>query len=416
MFGDRLRAVRPTFFLAVPRVYEKIAEKLKAIGATSTGLKKVISTWAKSHGKYTQDNMVLGGSGAQGYLYPLASKILGKIHEALGLDQAKFILSGAAPLSVETSEYFGTLGININEVYGMSECTGATTWSTDRCHVRGSIGYEVDGTQVKVFNVAHDGSSKTECPLAEDFDAPSEAAQGEVCFRGRHIMMGYLANPKLGDAHVEEIRKKNAETIDSDGFLHSGDKGSKDKRHMLRSTGRYKEIIITAGGENVAPVPIENAVKKRCPLISNAMMVGDKRKFNIMLVTLCAQGATGEQPGTDELASAAATFEEGVTKISQACKSAKFIKAITDAIKAVNADDSVMVSNACKVQKFTILPQDFSVETDEITPSLKLKRSVAQATDEITPSLKLKRSVAQAKHDALIEKIYESKEVYVPYS
>ncbi|GBG28557.1 Long-chain-fatty-acid--CoA ligase ACSBG2, partial [Hondaea fermentalgiana] len=396
--GKRLQAVRPTLFMGVPRVYEKIAEKVKAVGAANTGMKKTISTWAKGHGKYAQDSMLLGGNGKAHLMNGMAKKVLGKVHEALGLNKAKFIFSGGAPLSVETTDYFAQLGLNINETYGMSENMGATTWSTDRCHLRGSIGYEMEGVQVKIFRIADDGS-KTECPPAEDFDFPSEESQGELCFRGRHVMMGYLANPKLGEEHVEEIRKKNAETIDADGFLHSGDKGSKDMRNMFRVTGRYKELIVTAGGENIPPAPIENALKLKCPLISNAIMIGDKRKFNIMLLTLKAKGATGEHPGTDELDAEAADFEAGVTTISQACESEKFIAAITDAIKAVNKDDSVMVSNACKVQKFTILPQDFSIETGEITPSLKLKRDFTYR-----------------KFEAIVEAIYASSDTYVPFS
>merc|ERR1740117_1283664 len=98
--------------------------------------------------------------------------------------------------------------------------------------------------------------------------------------------MGYMANPDLGAAHVKEIDGKNNDAIDSEGWLHSGDKGAIDARGMLKITGRYKELIIGAGGENVAPVPIETHMKLLCPGVSNFMMVGDKRKFNVALVTL----------------------------------------------------------------------------------------------------------------------------------
>merc|ERR1719352_1238597 len=107
--------------------------------------------------------------------------------------------------------------------------------------------------------------------------------------------MGYLANPDLGAEHVEEIKKKNAGAIDAEGWLHSGDKGCMSTTGMVKITGRYKELIIGAGGENIAPVPIEDTVKANCPVISNIMMVGDKRKFNSALITLKAFG-TGESP------------------------------------------------------------------------------------------------------------------------
>merc|ERR1719316_1866535 len=141
---------------------------------------------------------------------------------------------------------------------------------------------------------------------------------GELCFSGRNVMMGYLANPDLGDAHVAEIKKKTAETIDKDGWLHSGDKGLCTVDGMVKITGRYKELIIGEGGENIAPVPIEDHVKKSCDGIQEIMMVGDKRKYNAALVTLKAVGANGEVPGTDELDAGAKRVNPEVTKISQA--------------------------------------------------------------------------------------------------
>jgi len=199
---------------------------------------------------------------------------------------------------------------------------------------------------------------------------------GEICFRGRHIMNGYLANPKLGDAHVEEIKKKTKESIDEDGWLHSGDMGCIDKFGMVRITGRYKELIIGSGGENIAPVPIEDHIKKLCPAISNVMMVGDKRKFNTCVVTLKAKGASGEKPGTDELDGDALEVNPAITKISEAMKDETWQKYIQNAIDETNKSPACP-SNASRIQKFVILPRDFSVETEELTPTLKLKRSTA---------------------------------------
>jgi len=394
--GDRLRAVRPTLFLGVPRVWEKVAEKLKAIGAQTKGLKKSISTWAKGLSLEHQMNCQLGGDGSSPFGHGLASVLLNKIKKALGLDACKFGFTGAAPITKATLEYFGSLGIQINEVYGMSENTGATTWSTNECHVWGSCGYEIPGTEVKIFRVDEtDVNKKVECPRADDLGKLTEDEKGEVCFRGRHIMLGYMANPALGEEHMATINKKLAEAIDSEGWLHSGDQGAIDKRGMVKITGRYKELIIGAGGENIAPVPFEDRVKELCPAISNFLMIGDQRKFNVALVTLKAVGATGEAPGTDELDGAAATVDASVKKISEAQQSEAFIKLVTEAITATNADGTACPMNAAKVQKFTILPRDFSVETGELTPTLKTKRSVVSATFEKS-----------------IEAMYASKDVY----
>merc|ERR1712048_1459927 len=123
----------------------------------------------------------------------------------------------------------------------------------------------------------------------------------------------------MGDqAHVNEINKKTADTIDAEGWLHSGDKGMVTEMGMVKITGRYKELIIGDGGENIAPVPIEDQIKKACDGIAEVMMVGDKRKYNIALVTLKAQGANGEVPGTDDLDAGAKRVNPEVTTISGA--------------------------------------------------------------------------------------------------
>ena len=179
--------------------------------------------------------MEMGGSGAYPCCYGLAEKIVfSKVKANLGLDCCKFGFTGAAPIMVDTLAYFGQLGIQINEVYGMSECTGACTWSLDDTHKAGSCGFAMPGVEVAVLN----SESGSTVPPASG-PTPSEAEQGEICFRGRNIMMGYLANPALGDAHVQEIMKKTREAIDEEGWLHSGDKGCVDDRGMIRITGRY---------------------------------------------------------------------------------------------------------------------------------------------------------------------------------
>jgi long-chain-fatty-acid--CoA ligase ACSBG len=374
--GDRLRSVRPTLFIGVPRVWEKVQEKMVAIGASTKGLKLKIAKWAKKKGLKHARHCQLGGTGAVPGGYGMAkSLVFSKVKKALGLENVKFAFTGAAPIQVQTLEYFGSLGIQINEVYGMSECCGAVTWSTDATHVWGSCGYAVPGCEVKVFRPNDDGT-KVECPRAADIFQPTEEEQGELCYRGRNIMMGYMANPEMGNEHVAEIINKNKSAIDADGWLHSGDKGCLGTSGMFKITGRYKELIIGAGGENVAPVPIEDNVKQLCPAVSNFVMIGNQRKYNVALVTLKAKGATGVEPGTNELDGAAAAIDPAITTIEQACaENTAIVDAILKAIVATNSDTKVVPNNASKIQKFTILPHDLSVNTGELTPTYKLKRS-----------------------------------------
>eukprot|EP00927_Polykrikos_kofoidii_P053339 TRINITY_DN4773_c0_g1_i4.p1 TRINITY_DN4773_c0_g1~~TRINITY_DN4773_c0_g1_i4.p1 ORF type:complete len:778 (+),score=97.53 TRINITY_DN4773_c0_g1_i4:203-2335(+) len=396
---DRLCAARPTMFIGVPLVWEKIADKMRAIGASVTGPKKTISTWAKGVALQHSKNCLLGGDGSYPFGYTLADKlVLSKIKANLGLDECIFGFTGAAPIRVDTLEYFGSLGLQINEVYGMSECTGAVTWSTDQAHQWGSCGWAMPGQELKAFIVdPQDLNKKTECPRAASLEDDREEVQGELCFRGRNTMMGYLANIDFGEDHVNEINKKTAETIDEEGWLHSGDKGMVTEQGMVKITGRYKELIIGEGGENIAPVPIEDHVKKMCDGINEVIMIGDKRKYNVALVTLKAKEANGETPGTDDLDAGAKRVNAEVTKISEAVKDQTWIDTITAAITSANNNPKVCHNQAFKIQKFSILLTNFSEQENELTPTKKLKRKV----------------VEQTYHD-LIEKMYKTDGVYIP--
>uniref|UniRef100_A0A7S2KVM6 AMP-dependent synthetase/ligase domain-containing protein n=1 Tax=Zooxanthella nutricula TaxID=1333877 RepID=A0A7S2KVM6_9DINO len=397
---DRLNVAKPTIFLGVPLVWEKIADQIREIGRQVTGVARSVADWSKAVCLDHARNSQLGGSGEAAVGHTVAKLVLGKVKARLGLDQCKFAFTGAAPMRVDTMEYFGSLNMFINEVYGMSECTGACTFSTDQAHVWGSCGWEIPGVEVKAFLVdPHDLNKKVECMKAPDVDHGDEKYQGELCFRGRNIMMGYMACPDLGPAHLQEIRKKTAETIDDEGWLHSGDKGMITAQGMIKITGRYKELIIGEGGENIAPVPIEDAVKKHCEGIAEVIMVGDKRKYNIALITLKAVGANGEVPGTDELDKPALKVNPQVTTISAAMKDQAWIDAVTNAIKAANNDGKVCPNNAFKIQKFTILPTNFS-----------------EAAGELTPTKKLKRKMVEVKFAAVIDKMYAASGTYVPYS
>lgn len=390
----RLQAVRPTMFLGVPRVWEKIMEKLKAIGASTKGFKKKLSTFAKSKATRYTSSRQLGMTKDNPRTMKLANMVLGQIKKKLGLDKARFYISGAAPLARDVLEYFGSLNITINELYGMSETTAAGTFSSNEHHVWGSVGYELSGAEVRILVK----DTVEEVPRSKDLFHADEGEQGEICFRGRNVMMGYMANPRLGDEHMATIQEKNEGSVDKNGWVRSGDKGTRDTRGMYKITGRYKELIIGAGGENVAPVPIEDALKAACPFLSNVMMIGNKRKFNVMVVTLQAVGATGEFPGTNILDGEAKTLSTART-IEEAMEDPVFEQKITEAITAINNNKEVVPSNAAKVQKYTILPRDFSVVTGELTATLKVKRSIVEET-----------------FDPIVSKMFEVEDVYVKYS
>jgi len=384
--------------LGVPLVWEKIADKLRAIGAANKGIKKSLATWAKGKGLQHSKACLMGGDGAEPFAYGLANKIvLSKVKEKLGLNFLKFGATGAAPIRVDTQNYFGSLGINVNEVYGMSESCAACTVSTDRAHLWGSCGFQLPGVEVKAFKT--EGNGKKECPRAPSMDHQDDIYQGELCFRGRSIMMGYLAQQRLGPDHVEEIEKKTAEAIDNEGWLHSGDKGMITEAGMVKITGRYKELIIGAGGENIAPVPIEDHIKATCDGINEVMMIGDKRKYNVALVTLKAVGANGETPGTDQLDAGASRVNPQVSTISAAIGDDVWIQTVTAAVQSANANGQVCPNNAFKIQKFMILPNNFSEEQGFLTPTKKLKRAVVEK--------------AFAKQ---IDMMYNSTDTYVRYS
>jgi len=257
---------KPTVFFAVPRVWEKFAEAMQAVGKKTTGLKKRMSTWAKGLGSQMHAAAQVGSTRSNPVFGFIARVLLKKPKAALGLDECRVFLSGAAPITMDTLNYFGSLTINIVEVYGMSENTGPQTCGKPSYFISGTCGTTLPGVEIKID---HDPSR----------DKPGE---GEVCFRGRHVMMGYMHNAD-----------KTEETVDADGWLHSGDVGKVDPTtNLLGITGRIKELIITAGGENIAPVPIEDRLKSLLPGISNVMMIGDKQ---VQLVP--GDAATGTGPG-----------------------------------------------------------------------------------------------------------------------
>lgn len=254
----------------------------------------------------------------------------------------------SAPMSVDTKKYFMSLDMPIVEAFGMSESTGGHSMGALNDPTFESIGRNAPGTQTKIIN-------------------PDDNGHGEICLRGRHIFMGYINEPE-----------KTFEAIDSDGWLHTGDIGYIDNDGYIFITGRLKEILITAGGENIPPVHIENLVKGECSAISNALLIGDKKKFLSILLTLKTEVDADGMP-KNELAAETMRWLETMdlkyttlSEILAAGPDPKVMKALTDAITRANKHS---ISNAQKVQKFAILPHDFSIPTGELGPTMKTKRS-----------------------------------------
>jgi long-subunit acyl-CoA synthetase (AMP-forming) len=325
---DNLREVRPHTFLGVPRVWEKIQNKMIEAGAQNTGLKKAIAKWARKVG--AKATIARERGEAPPLAYGLADKLVfSKVKAKLGLDRSVYNVTSAAPISKETLEFFASLGVLINEVYGMSECTGPATVSTPYKFRVGWVGWVIPGGELKV---------------AED---------GEICMRGRHVFKGYYKNPEA-----------TAETIDADGWLHSGDIGEKSG-DFFRITDRKKDLIITAGGENIAPQMIEGKLKN-IVWVSQAVVVGDRQPFLSALLSIEEDkfAAVVEQSG-----SAAKTLEDLATC---AKANAWLMKSVIE----VNSG----LARVQTIKKIKILPRDLSIEGGELTPTMKVKRKVVAAT------------------------------------
>ncbi|HEY3822426.1 MAG TPA: long-chain fatty acid--CoA ligase [Polyangiaceae bacterium] len=311
---DNAVEVNPTFMGCVPRLYEKVYAVVNEKAAAAGGTKEKIFRWAT-------DSRRRGAGGLTGWLADRL--VLSKIRARFGT-RLRFAISGGAPLAKELAEWFEGAGLLVLEAYGLTETSGGTTINTVERHRFGTVGPIVPGVEVRI---------------AED---------GEVLIRGATVMRGYWN--KAPDTR---------EVIDAEGWFHSGDIGELDADGFLRITDRKKDIIVTAGGKNVAPQNIESLLKQS-GWISQAMVYGDRRPYLVALLTLNAE--------------AAARFaqERGRPDASKLADDEELRAALKGAVDAVNAK----LSSFETVKKFAILPGDFTVDGGELTPTLKVKRKV----------------------------------------
>ena len=328
LLGENLREVRPTVFVGVPRVWEKIQEKMVAAGAANPPLRKKIVAWAKKLG------LEAGYAEQQGrgrpLLYPLAKKLIySKVRERLGLDRCRLAVTSAAPIARSTLEFFLSLGIPICEIYGMSECTGPATLCTPQRYRTTKAGYCLPGTELKI------------------------AADGEICMRGRHVFKGYYKGAEA-----------TAEMMDAEGWLKSGDIGAIDADGFLQITDRKKDLLITAGGENIAPQVIEGQLKG-IAVVSQAVVIGDRRKYLVALLTI--------DPA--KLEASAAEAGSAAKSLVAAAECAKYRAFVQGKIDEVNRS----LARVQTIKRFEIIPGEFTIEGGELTPTMKIKRKAINA-------------------------------------
>jgi len=282
--------------------------------------------------------------------------VLSNVHKALGLDEVvnMEMATGGAATPGETHKFFYSLDMRLFDIYGSTESCGSPQASgkpgPGMCKI-GTIGKNPEGyVESKLFNLDNEGA-------------------GEIYSRGRGMFMGYL-----GD------KEKTLQTIDEEGWVHSGDVAKQDSDGFFQMVGRTKEIIITSGGENIAPVNIEDEIKRNLPnLVSNLMLVGEGRKFLTCLITLKVEVDPETMQPTNKLTEQVLEVLEGlsiplVETVTELINSEGIVELDKYIREGVEKANSQAVSNAAKVQKWRILPQEFSVQGGELSPSLKLKR------------------------------------------
>jgi long-chain acyl-CoA synthetase len=321
-----LAEVKPTYFPSVPRIFEKIYTAATAAAEKAGGMKKAVFNWAVGVGRRMRETERAGRE--PGFFlrrqYEIADKqVLSKVRNLFG-GRIKLAVSGAAPINPEILRFFDAAGVLIVEGWGMTETSTAATIATAEDFKFGTVGRPFPGCEVKI---------------AED---------GEILVKGPNIFQGYYKNPEA-----------TAETL-VDGWLHTGDIGEIDSEGYIKITGRKKDIIITAGGKNITPANLEAEIKQH-PLVSQCVVIGDRRPYLVALVTLDPEEA------------AAFASEHGLPADPEALASNDQIRAALEAhLEKVNSK----FARVEQVKKIEILPHDLSQEGGELTPTMKVKRNI----------------------------------------
>jgi long-subunit acyl-CoA synthetase (AMP-forming) len=325
---DYLVAARPHFFFAVPRVWEKLEAVLRAKLSAATGLKAKLATWARRVEFESAKRSMETGKVVDTFQRRLANTlVISKIKRAIGFDEIIVVASSAAPAALSTLEFFASIGILIHEGYGMTEATGLATLQPLGMPRFGSVGQALPGVKVRI------------------------ADDGEIQLRGPTMVSGYLYMP-------DESAALNTD----DGWIRTGDLGAVDKDGFLSITGRKKDLLITAGGENVAPAEMENHLQGILG-VGQAVVVGDRQPY------LCAILALEEETLPD-LCKAAGVPVAPLAEIASNEKVRAFLA------NCVESDCNSKVARFQTIKKFEVLPHMLSVEGGELTPTLKVKRNI----------------------------------------
>jgi Long-chain acyl-CoA synthetases (AMP-forming) len=326
LLPEAMKALKPTIFVAVPRVYEKIRQAVEGKSAASP-VKSRILKWALTTGK-THRPETLEGKTPSGIGWALANKLVfGKIREAFG-GCVKVFISGGAPLGMDTAGWFADAGIVIFEGYGLTETSPVIGLNYPKAHRIGTVGKALSNVQCRF------------------------AADGELEVKGPSIFPGYWNK-----------EKETAEVFTPDGWFKTGDIGKIDADGFLSITDRKKELLKTSGGKFIAPQPIENKLKANT-LVAQAAMVGDKHKFACVLISPNFAALEGWAKG------------QGIAAGDHAAlvKDAKVVKAYQEIVDKVNAG----LASYESMKRMSVVPDEWSVEGGELTPSMKLKRRVVE--------------------------------------
>jgi long-chain acyl-CoA synthetase len=322
--AQNLQEVKPQIFVSVPRVYEKVLAKVQEGVASGSPIKQKIFGWAVGVGRGAMPKRLkLQGGGVS---LGLADKLVfSKIKERLG-GKFLFALSGGAPLARDVAEFFWGAGIPIYEGYGLSETAPVLTVNAPGAVKLGTVGRALPGVEIRI------------------------APDGEILAKGPNIMKGYWNMPEA-----------TAEVIDSEGWFHTGDIGELDPEGFLRITDRKKELIINAYGKNIAPAPIENSLKSS-RFIGQAVVIGDRRKF---LSALLVPDFEALKPWAERQGIGAGTNQDLI-------KDARVRALIAQEIANVNSG----LASFEKIVAWDLLPEEWTLETGELTPTQKVKRRV----------------------------------------
>jgi long-chain acyl-CoA synthetase len=321
---DDLKVIRPTIVVSVPRIYEKIYSGVME----AHGLKKALIRWAVRVADRAAEERLAGRepSALLTLRYRIADKLVfSKVKQAVG-GRLRFFVSGGGPLAPVLARFFYSIGLTILEGYGLTETSPVTNINTLRDFRIGTVGKVVPGTEIRI------------------------ASDGEILVRGPQVMKGYYNKP---DA--------TAECIDAEGWFATGDIGELDADGFLKITDRKKDLIVTAGGKNVAPQPIENRLKTHA-LIEQAIMLGDRRKYCVMLIV-----------------PAFGPLEAWARGAGIAWQSREQLVADARVVAHVQAEALGMLGDLASFEtpkKFALLPEELTEENGFLTPSLKVKRRV----------------------------------------